>query len=71
MVIFAVTFIITLAILTFIVTYTCVKKKFNLNNQLPQEEVLCEQVGPPNQTIVNNDVELQPNPAYSTYKTKL
>ena len=62
------TFIITLAIVTFIVTYICVKKKakgaFNLNNQTPQERVLYEEVGPPNQTIVNNDVQLQPNPAY-------
>ena len=69
-IIFAVTFIITLAIVIFIVTYICVKKKIkgalNLNNQSPQEKVLYEEVGPPNQTIVNNDVQLQPNPAYDT-----
>ena len=63
------TFIIALAIATIIVTYICcVKKKckgtFNLNNQSPQQRVY-EEVGPPNQTV-NNDVELQLNPAYGT-----
>ena len=64
------TFIIALTIATIIVTYICyVKKKrkgtFNLNNQSPQQRVY-EEVGPPNQTVNNNDVELQLNPAYAT-----
>ena len=68
-IIFAVTFIITVTITTIIVTYICcVKKKrkgtFNLNNQSPQQRIY-EEVGPPNQTV-NNDVELQLNPAYGT-----
>ena len=67
---FAVTFIIAMAIITFIITYICVKKNckgvYNPNNQPPQEKVLYEEVGPPNQTIVNSDVKLQLNPAYGT-----
>ena len=67
---FAVTFIIAMAIITFIITYICVKKNckgvYNLNNQPPQEKVLYEEVGSPNQTIVNSDVKLQLNPAYGT-----
>ena len=68
-----ITFIITLtatAIVTFIVTYICVKRKvenaFNHNNQSPQEKVIYEQVSPTSQTISKNDLELQPNPAYGT-----
>ena len=70
---FAVTFILTLtvtAIVTFIVTYVCVKRKFtnvyNPNDQLPQEKVLYEQVGPSSHIISKNDLELQQNPAYGT-----
>ena len=65
------TFIMTLtvtAIVTFIVTYYCVKKKFRNelkpNNQPPQETALYEQVDPSNKTIIKDDFELQPNPAY-------
>ena len=58
------------AIVTFIVTYICVKKKFegacNLNNQSPQEKVLYEQVSSTSQAVTKNDLELQPNPAYGT-----
>ena len=67
------TFILTLtvtAIITFVVTYVCVKRKFtnayNPNNQSPQEKVLYEQVGPSSHTINKNDLELQQNPAYGT-----
>ena len=67
------TFILTLtttAIVTFIVTYICVKRKFaniyNPNDQSPQEKVLYEPVGPSSHTISKNDFELQPNPAYGT-----
>ena len=73
----AVTFIITLtatAIITFIATYVCVKRtldKANTHNhkhQSPgsQAEVLYEQVCLPSSTIIKNDFELQPNPAYGT-----
>ena len=72
----AVTFILTLtvtAIITFIVTYcVCVKrtldKAYYAHNlkQSPQEKIIYEEVCPPNTTVTNNDLELQPNPAYGT-----
>ena len=64
---FAMIFIITLAVITILITYICyVKKKgtFNLNNQLPQQNVLYEEVSLPN--VNNDDVELQLNPVYCT-----
>ena len=67
---FAVTFIVSVtatAIITFIVTYHCVKRKFqsvDRSNQSPQEKVLYEQVCIPSKTVTKNDLELQPNPAY-------
>ena len=68
------TFILTLtvtAIVTFIVTYVCVKGKlantYNpSNNKSLQNQVLYEQVGPSSHTISKNDLELQQNPAYAT-----
>ena len=74
----AMTFILTLtvtAIITFIVTYVCVKRtldKANTHNHKhqspdPQEKVLYEQVCLPSHTVTKNDLELQPNPAYGTY----
>ena len=65
------TFILTLtvtAIITFIVTYVCVKRTLdNLNHSPgPQEKVLYEQVRLPSHTVTKNDLELQPNPAYGT-----
>ena len=69
---FAVTFIVSVtatAIITFIVTYHCVKRKFqsvDRSNQSPQEKVLYEQVCIPSKTVTKNDLELQPNPAYGT-----
>ena len=72
---FALTLTVT-AIITFIVTYFCVKRKFekadnsnnnNLKKQLTQDEALLyEQVCLPNQTVTKNDIELQSNPAYGT-----
>ena len=66
-------YIITLivaAIVTFIVTYYCVKKKFGiefkLNSQPPQETALYEQMCPSNKTITKHDFELQPNSSYGT-----
>ena len=61
-------------IITFIITYVCVKRTFDKANTHdvkhqspdPQEMVLYEQVGPRNQTITKIDLELQPNPAYGT-----
>ena len=45
----------------------CVKRKINnFDDRSPQEKVLYEQVGPTNQTITKNNLELQPNPAYGT-----
>ena len=69
---FAVTFILTLtatAIITFIITYFCVKRRFvnaNPQYQSPQEKVLYEKVNSPSHTISEDDLELQPNPAYGT-----
>ena len=69
---FAVTFIVSVtatAIITFIVAYVCVKRKFvnaNPSNTLPQEKVLYEQVRPSSHSITKDDLELQPNPAYGT-----
>ena len=73
---FVVTFIVSVtatAIITFIVAYVCVKRTFekannthNPNEPMPQEKVLYEQVCIPSKTVTKNDVELQPNPAYST-----
>ena len=68
----AVTFILTLTvtvIITFIVTYVCVKRtldKANTHNVKHQshEKVLYEQVCLP--AVTENDLELQPNPAYGT-----
>ena len=71
------TFILTLtvtAIITFIVTYVCVKRTLdkvsthNLKHHSPdpQEKVLYEQVRLPSHTVTKNDLELQPNPAYGT-----
>jgi len=52
------------------VTYICVKRVSNNadnpNNQSPQEKVLYEEMSPSNRTIAKDDLELQPNPAYST-----
>ena len=49
-------------------TYYCVKKKFGIelkpNNQLPQPTALYEQVHPSNKTITEDDLGLEPNPAY-------
>ena len=69
---FVITFILTLIIatvITFIITYICVKRKFekilqDFKNEQQNKAVLYEQVGPSNQTITKNDLELQPNPAY-------
>ena len=76
---FAVTFIVsvtTTAIITFIVAYVCVKRRFvktiakntthNPNDPIPQEKVLYEEVCLPSHTVTKNDLELQPNPAYGT-----
>ena len=73
---FTVTFIISVtatAIISFIVTYLCVKNTFEkannvqkANNPSPQEKMLYEEVGLPSHTISKNDLELQPNPAYGT-----
>ena len=72
------TFILTLtvtAIITFIVTYVCVKRTLDKANNThnlkhhspgPQEKVLYEQVRLPSHTVTKNDLELQPNPAYGT-----
>ena len=68
------TLLIVTVIITFIMTYVCVKRTFDKANAHypkhqspgPQEMVLYEQVGPTNQTITKVDVELQPNPAYGT-----
>ena len=68
----SVTFIVSVtatAIITFIVAYVCVKRRFVNNNphcQSPQEKVLYEQVNLPSHTISKDDLELQPNPAYGT-----
>ena len=71
----AVTFIPTLtvtAIITFIVTYVCVKRTLDKadthdhNKQSPQEKIVYEEVRPPSHTVTKNDLELQPNPAYGT-----
>ena len=69
---FTVTFVVSVtatAIITFVVTYHCVKRKFlsvDLSNQPPQEKVLYEQVRPSSHSITKDDLELQPNPAYDT-----
>ena len=77
---FAVTGIVSVtvaAIITFIVTYLCVKKTLGkANNTIltswtsqscgPQEKVLYEQVSVPSHTVIKNDLELQANPAYGT-----
>ena len=74
-----VTFIVSVtatAIITFIVAYVCVKRTltkandaiqvYNPNESPLQEKVLYEQVIPSNHTVNKNELELQPNPAYST-----
>jgi len=68
-----VTFIVSVtvtAIITFIVTYICVKRIFENtdkpNNQLLQEKVLYEEVSSPSHSITKNELKLQPNPAYGT-----
>ena len=79
---FTVTFIVSVtatAIITFIIAYVCVKRaleKTIANNTthnpidpIPQEKVLYEEVCLPSHTVTKNDVELQPNPAYSTSRT--
>ena len=69
---FAVTFIVSVtatAIITFIVTYHCVKRKsVNTypNSQSPQEKVLYEQVNFPSHNITKDDLEMQKNPAYGS-----
>ena len=71
---FVITFILTLiiaAIITAIITYICVKRKFeriiqDFKDKEQNKTVLYEQVGPSNQTITKDDLELQPNPAYGT-----
>ena len=74
---FGATFIVSVtvtAIITFIVTYFCVKRtldKANTRNHKhqspgPQEKVLYEQVSSTSQAVTKNDLELQPNPAYGT-----
>ena len=78
---FTVTFILTLtatAIITFVVTYLCVKKTFEkannvqkANDPMPQEKVVYEQVGLPSHTVIKDDLELQPNPAYGTSRTMI
>ena len=67
------TFIITLtitAIVTFMVTYKYIKRKFGIefkpDSQPQQEKALYESVDLPNKTITKDDFELQPNPAYGT-----
>ena len=71
-----VTFIVSVtatAVITYIVAYVCVKRTLekannthNPNDPMPQEKVLYEQVCIPSKTVTNNDLELQPNPAYGT-----
>ena len=69
-----ITFILTLiiaTIITAIITYICAKQKFeriiqDFKNKERNKTVLYEQVGPSNQTITKDDLELQPNPAYGT-----
>ena len=59
-------------VITFIVTYICVKRKFekilqdHLKDKQQNKTVLYEQIVSPDQTITKNDMELQPNPAYGT-----
>ena len=64
-----ITVILTLTIATVIITYICVKRKFKKilhKNDQRNEAVLYEQVSPSNNPITNNDLKLQPNPAYGT-----
>ena len=71
---FVMTFILTLiiaTIITAIITYICVKQKFeriiqDLKNKEQGKIVLYEQVGPSNQAITKDGLELQPNPVYGT-----
>ena len=71
---FVVTIILTLiitAVITFIVTYICVKQKFkkiiqDLKDKQQNNTVLNEQIIPPSYTVTRADLELQPNPAYSS-----
>ena len=71
---FTLTFIITLtvtALVTFNVTCYCIKKKFGIefnkpNNQPPQETALYESVNLSNKTITKDDSESLPNPIYDT-----
>ena len=63
-----ITVILTLTIAT-VITYICVKRRFKKilhKNDQQNETVLYEQVGPSNNPITNNDLKLQPNPAYGT-----
>ena len=66
------TFIVSVtatAIITFIVTYHCVKRKIlnaNDKDHSLQEKVLYEQVNSPSHSINKNYVELQKNPAYGS-----
>ena len=71
---FVITFVLTLIIATIIaaiIIYICVKRKFeriiqDFKNKEQNKPALYEQVGPSNQTITKDDLELQPNPAYGT-----
>ena len=74
---FLITFVITFitmiiaTIITAIIIYICVKQKFeriiqDFKDKEHNKTVLYEQVGPSNQTITKDDLELQPNPAYGT-----
>ena len=68
----SVTFIVSVtatAIITFIVAYFCVKRRFvnaNPHCQSSQEKVLNKQENLPSHSISKDDLELQTNPAYGT-----
>ena len=68
-----VTFVVSVAtasIITFIVTYLCLKRKFeNVKYQSPdaQHKVLYEEVSSHSNTITKSDLEMQENPAYGTH----
>jgi len=65
-----VTFIVSVtvtAIITFIVTFICVKRIFeNTDKPNNQDETSYEEVSLPSHAITKNNLELQPNPAYDT-----
>ena len=59
------------AVITFIITYLCVQRKFEYlynhpRHQSTQQKVLYEEVESSSSTITRNNLELQPNPAYQT-----